>query len=140
MHILVYKNRKTSLADAEGHMKIRQLDFSLSNSGGLKSPLGNVYLAGTTDVDGVQRDDWVMLINRKPGADPGFDRQIAFYRVIDASSPTGSIPASLTLDGPDFNFYNPNNVETFIVHLKDVIGVYERTFEPEFESNWNISN
>ena len=46
---------------------------------------------------------------------------------------------SITLDGPDFDFGTGGTVEpTHIVHLKDVVGVYERTFTPEGASNWNF--
>lgn len=91
-------------------------------------------------------------------AESGFDRQIGFYRVTGISNGFGAPNAanrvslsSLTLDGPDFNFGDPAGVtggtidpdglirETHIVHLKDVVGVYEKTFAPEYESNWTLN-
>ena len=166
MYILVYKDRKTAIpsVDANDQMLTAMLDPTLNT--GSASPVSNVFLeAGvsvepTTDVDGVQRDDWVMLVNRtlnedddppRAGvvlAEKGFDRQVAFYRVVSASNGDTVTPnASLTLDGPDFNFGSPTTVasdpfsiieETFVVHLKDVVGVYERTFTPEDSSNWTL--
>ncbi len=163
MYVLVYKNRKTSLADPEGGMRTAMLNPTLNV--GFKSPVGNVFLEAGVPVEGaLKRDDWVMLINRTKNetddgpapagvvyAEKGFDRNVAFYRVVGLSNPVGTVGASVTLDGPDFNFGDPAGTDaaidpdglieqTYIVHLKDVLGVYERTFAPEFESNWNISN
>lgn len=144
---------------------------------GVKSPLGNVYLengpAGSpvkfTGSGAMKRDDWVLLINRgrntnptnhpiypgdggpPPGvtyAEKGFDKQLAFCRVVNfADEPDSQVaPASVTLDGPDFNFGDatlgfgdPDRVilQTYMIHLRDVVTVYERTFSPETESNWN---
>lgn len=88
----------------------------------------------------------------------GFDRQVGFFRVGGISDGIGAPNAasrptlsSLTLDGPDFNFGDPLDTqggtidpdgiirETHIVHLRDVVGVYEKTFSPEFESNWTLN-
>lgn len=141
MHILVFKNRKVQLSDVEGHMHWAEVNVARY---GLNSPVGNVELnlnegslsTGVSSEEVFRRDDWVMLINKRPpgpGVEPGFDLQIGFYRVVNSVDLSGG--ASLTLDGPDFNFLN--NAKTYIVHLKDVLGVYERTFVPEQESNWN---
>ena len=104
------------------------------------------------------KDDWVMLINRSEWdsndtgsvtpAEKGYNTQIAFARVVNVSDD------SLTLDGPDFTFSDPNASSdgdpdndhlglispTYIVHLKNVVNVVERTFTLEGASNWNISN
>ena len=84
-------------------------------------------------------------------AEKGFDKQVAFCRVVNFADEDGGNRASITLDGPDFDFGDstlspfgttaPERVilETYVVHLKDVVGVYERTFSPELESAWNIS-
>ena len=101
---------------------------------GLQSPVSNVEI--DAPIQGfISRDDWVMLINRDPTAEAGFDRQVAFYRVVSATDNADGASATLTLDGPDFNFAAG---PTHIVHLNNVVGVYERTFTPESESDWNI--
>ncbi len=155
MYILVYKNRNTQANDPDGRMVTAKLEPT--RNVGVQSPVTNiyfepgVYVEPTTTASGVVRDDWVMLINRNKTVEVGFDRQIAFYRVVDVANGIGvpnkadlSTLSSMTLDGPDFNFgtpaiTSPGSVigETFAIHLKDVVGVYERTFEPEYESTWN---
>ena len=178
MYILVYKDRKylpslTPLTEAApGAMAVVRLDPT--QNVGVKSPLGNVFVAGGTAnpiqlTGAVKRDDWVLLINRARNVNPtgapfpyagdgpppagvtyaerGFDKQLAFCRVVNFAD-EGVGLASVTLDGPDFNFGFPTSTptdesvirETYMIHLKDVVGVYERTFEPELQSNWNLSN
>jgi type II secretory pathway pseudopilin PulG len=145
LYILVYKVRKTRADDEDGKMAITQL--SSANSG-FQSPLTNVVIDQSVLVpDGsLKRDDWVMLINQDPNADANtpaaFNKQIAFCRIVNLMANSEELPAPvdtlLTLDGPDFNFGTPPT-ETYIIHLKDVIGVYEHTFTPETESNWTVN-
>ncbi len=156
MYVLVFKNRLTtaiplaardvdgdSIPDEDNIMSTVPLD-PVRNTG-LASPLSTVYLKpGFVVGNGlIRKDDWVMLINRAETdgslvgnpAEPGFEKQIAFARVINYSGDT------VTLDGPDFNFdvvTSPD--ETHMVHLKNVVGVYERTIVLEGASNWNVSN
>ncbi len=139
MYILVYKNRQftdfISPGDPGGAMAVAQLDTSSAlNRDGVHSPLSNVYVAAR--LEGINRDDWVLLINQDTNLEVGFQKQLGFCRVVNLES--GDTQSSLTLDGPDFDFGSSAN-PTYIVHLKDVVGVYERTFTPEQESNWNIS-
>ena len=139
MYILVYKDRITDVTDPKGRM----LTATLAPITGIASPVSNVYLADSTvnlEAGTFRKDDWVMLINQDPNAQPGFDLQLGFYRVVGYSNNAGPILPSITLDGPDFDFDNVvSRRETHIVHLKDVVGVYERTFTPEGASNWNLS-
>ncbi len=147
MYILVYKDRITDVNDPKGRM----LTATLAPTTGNASPVSNVYLADYSinlEAGTFRKDDWVMLINRDPNAQPGFDLQLGFYRVVshanssNLTSPPVVPPLlpSITLDGPDFDFDNViSRRETHIVHLKDVVGVYERTFTPEGASNWNLS-
>ena len=150
MYILVYKDRQFDPAvfnpdgtvqDQGGATTVALLDTNLS---GPQSPVSIVDFQDPVSLGGaVKRDDWVLLINRDPAAPAGFDRRLAFYRVVNFSNPDTDLgtPASITLDGPDFDFgpEAPDNVQTYIVNLKDAVGVYERTFTPELESNWNVS-
>ena len=99
----------------------------------------------TTPTDGsqVRRNDWMVLINQHAG-----EVQFNFYRVIE-TFPNASNPSQIdrvTLQGPDFDFIpdwdtlldgNQTAVESFAVLLPDVIGVYERTFKLEPDSNYN---
>ena len=145
MYILVYKDRQFDPAvfnpdgtvqDLGGAMTVALLDTSLT---GPQSPVSIVDFQDPVSLSGaVKRDDWVLLINRDPTAPAGFDRRLAFYRVVNFAEADDNNPASITLDGPDFDF-GAAGTETYIVHLKDVLGVYERTFTPELESNWNLS-
>ena len=156
MYILVYKNRQFgsvefntdgTVRDLGGSMTVALLDADLAGSQiptGDFEPRNLVSVVEFEDAEisfggAIKRDDWVLLINKPdPSAAPGFDRQLAFYRVVNFSDADDSGAASITLDGPDFDF-GAAGTQTYIVHLKDVLGVYERTFTPELESNWNVS-
>jgi len=135
MYILVYKNRQFTRFNSEddpgGAMAIAEATVA---NPGPQSPLGRVEVSA--EALGVNRDEWVLLINRDGSLKPGFQKQLAFCRVVNVAE------TSLTLDGPDFNVPDSTGggPTTYIVHLKDVVGVYERTFTPEQESNWNLSN
>ncbi|MEM7783066.1 MAG: hypothetical protein AAF623_06915, partial [Planctomycetota bacterium] len=151
-YLLVYKDRVIELANStpSDQMACAQVNPATTGASGSNSPVTVVDLA--TDVElvseVVNRDDWVMLINqgRRPSdtpaglAETGFHRQLAFYRVVNVNDRLGGVPASLTLDGPDFQFDDGSGAlsATYMVHLKNVVGVYERTFEPEFASSWSI--
>jgi type II secretory pathway pseudopilin PulG len=152
LYILAYKIRKTRADDEDGQMAVTQL--SELNTG-YQSPLTNVLIDKSVLVpDGsLKRDDWVMLINQDPTVDPNvtplaFSKQIAFCRIVNlmSDSENQSVDTALTLDGPDFNFFDPSGINgapvgdrTWIIHLKDVIGVFEHTFTPETESNWTVN-
>ncbi len=171
MYVLVYKNRVPSLLNFDNQMVTAAVQHPEASGGlgniGVDAPLSTVFLEAGVAVEGaIRKGDWVMLINRTlnntddspPGlpiiyAEKGYDRQLAFCRVVnytDADLGDATTRANLTLDGPDFNFGDPNDVDgldpngliqpTHIVHLKDVVAVYERTFVPEGASMWNISN
>ena len=152
LYILAYKVRKTRADDEDGQMAVSQLSGLIT---GYQSPLTNVLIDKSVLVpDGsLKRDDWVMLINQDPYVDlavtpKAFSKQIAFCRIVNlmSDSENQSVDTALTLDGPDFNFFDPSGINgapvgtpTYIVHLKDVIGVYEHTFTPETESNWTVN-
>ena len=92
-------------------------------------------LVGTPEAPGFRRDDWVMMINQLPANYAGvpFDRlQIQFYRVsnIDEGNEDGGTPndlPSLTLDGPAFDLGpdGTSRIQTYVIHLRDVVNVYE---------------
>ncbi|MDB4392017.1 hypothetical protein N9006_01570 [bacterium] len=149
LYILAYKIRKTRADDEDGKMAVTQL--SEANAGS-QAPLTNVVIDQSVLVpDGsLKRDDWVMLINEDPNANAdtpdAFKKQIAFCRIVNLMANSEELPAPvdtlLTLDGPDFNFFDPTGPQgtpTYIIHLKDVIGVFEHTFTPETESNWTVN-
>ena len=109
--------------------------------GGGGDPMPNQVLldvAGSPEAPGVRRDDWVMMINQLPAgyrSVPSARQQIQFYRVANIDEGQGVpgtvVPGqdlpSLTLDGPAFDF-GPDvvpRVRTYIVHLRDVVNVFE---------------
>ncbi len=98
---------------------------------------GTVYLESA--MGDVRQDHWVMLVNRPTpplaaNVEVGFETQVGFFRVISYDEGGVGFQPSLTLDGPDFNF---DNGQTLVVHLKNVVNVYERTIRWEQKSNWN---
>ncbi len=120
---------------------------------------GNVTLMSS--IAGVRKDDWVMLINLNPELPFGFQKQVAFYRVIATFTDLNTGLGTMTLDGPDFVFNRENPMipgnyiwmDTYAVHLANydaaamqnnqlirlgqVVSVYERSFVWELESDWN---
>ena len=156
--VIVYKDRYyQNLADPASQMLAVQvnttgpaLPFTPPQ---LASPVGSVYIDTSNHTIPedykIARDDWVMMFNQAdlmpaPPAvapEPGFHHQIGFYRVVNYEiDGSGAAPVlqSLTLDGPDFDFNAttyPNG--TYIIHLRDVIAVYERNVVEESTSNWN---
>ena len=106
-------------------------------------------------VDGVRRNDWVMVINQDPDLEAGYQIQLAFYRVIN-TGPASAVEGRLSLDGPKFDFRNgPDHaagIRTYVVHLANfdlaayqqgtlrrqghVVNVFERTLGAPSASNW----
>ena len=112
------------------------------------------FAAGNgVDTEEVVRGSWIMLVNRIPdpdtalggaplsilqsgrryrAADVGYRTQLMFARVTRVSDDG----LSITVDGGAFDFVpagidagngNPVSSETYMVHLKNVVNVYERT-------------
>lgn len=134
IYFLIYKNRGFDLNDPSIWMRFSPvLQPTVTVPVGFPvPPVSTINLRRPIDETAVRKDDWVMLINkRKPGV-TAFDWQVAFCRVISAS---GNF---LTVDGPVFDF-NPNtHTDTYAVHLKDVVMVYDRTIVNEGQSSWNL--
>lgn len=115
-------------------------------------------LLNPVDIESIiRRDDWVMLINRRPEPDPaltprlpvteeltldgdtirfradeaGYAIQVEFCRVVSTDNFGGN--PFITVDGGSFDFYNLNvpQTETYVVHLPNVVNVYERTISVE---------
>lgn len=105
-------------------------------------------IEGDVLVPGVNRDDWVMLTNFLPagyplGSGTSDRQQIRFYRVVsvDAGDSPRGVFASISLDGPEFDFGPDANVyPTYVVHLRDVINVYERLIFLEADSDWSFAS
>ena len=144
---------------------------------GLTPPEGVHLNGGTITIDlpvvDVRKNDWIMLVNRirslevnappAGGAAPpfqelGFEKQIEFYRVVDAFFDETAGQSRISLDGPDFDFGPLPGPQagartTYAVHLVNfdavafslgeairvgsVINVYERTYVPKGSSFWN---
>lgn len=96
--------------------------------------------------------------DRQAADEPGYDIQIGFAKVqsVRQIAGGGNPATALTLNGGAFNFYYPeiqgtdygrrednNNPDgnyssdTYVIHLKNVITVYERTITLERNSVWN---
>ncbi len=133
----------------------------------LASPISTITIDHVQFGNGkLKKDDWVMLVNQiaSPILDvdgnvtsyhppqsnmPGDFWQIGFYRVVNFHFLNGQ--TLVTLNGPDYDFRQIVGTDpvtsvdlrahypTYIVHLQNVVGVYERTIQPEGQSNWNIS-
>ena len=95
---------------------------------------------GLPAVDGpdrIRNGDWVMVINRLPSvgsgspfeAREGYRTQVMFARVTSADPGSGQ----MLVDGGSFAFTPVvgDGSETFVVHLRNVISVYERTVSIE---------
>jgi len=111
--------------------------------GGANPTWNSIYLdvEGTPEAPGVRRDDWVMMINLLPAGHAGVStrrRQVQFYRVanidegqgVAGNTVLGTDLPSLTLDGPAFDFGPDGSgaltqINTYIVHLRDVVSVFE---------------
>lgn len=157
LFVLVYKDREIDVTARDAnplapnfsispHMRAVQIAFP--NDDGIQM-VSSVRIDPTVRIPSgsIKKDDWVMLINQRKRDNPDpliptrplhwSDWQIGFYRIInfEAETPGGFI----TLDGPDFNFDLDDYEPTFMVHLKNVVGVYERTIVPEGKSTWNLS-
>ena len=129
-------------------------DYYLTNmaGNGFNSAVSQITFANDViDTEELSRGDWVMLVNRileadgDPirtlgagdfrAADPGFRTQIMFARVTRVSANTVSVeggpfeftPAGIPLTG------SPSlpSSETYMVHLKDVVNVFERSVSVE---------
>ena len=128
-YILAFKDRVTDETAEESRMNSAVVTSPVA--GTYAQPLSTVTINGVPNED-LRRDDWVMLINEEVQTSPPTSRaartNLAFARVTNVSE----LDARITLDGPDFQFSN----ETRIVHLKNVIGVYERTIALETASQW----
>lgn len=134
MFILVYKDRMARLNVVDPDNDFKMSTAQVTQPQAAAAPVSNITLeTGVTIADNaIRKDDWVMLINRSVIGTNQY--QIGFYRVVNYD---GDDPVEMTLDGPDFVF--SNSEETHVVHLKNVVSVYERTFRPEGQSTWTVS-
>jgi hypothetical protein len=116
--------------------------YQVNNAPGYQASVSQVNLVGTIDSDELGRDDWIMLVNRIPNAagaippvvggvraaDAGYRTQVMFAKVTRVGTNT------VTIDGGAFDFVAPANAgssETYMVHLKNVINVFERSIAIE---------
>ncbi len=140
LHVLVYKNRITD-PTVEDTVPINFSNSPHMRAARVVTPVDWASPVSTVQFDdpaltlfppgSIKSDDWAMLINRRMvGGVPG-PFQVGFYRIVNHRG------VNLTLNGPDFNFNLADYTPTFVVHLKNVVGVYERTIAPESSSNWN---
>lgn len=149
-YVIVYKNRNVDSTTEESQMFAANVAHPLTPVD-VASPIGSVYLSADVsdplfrfvpDDYNIAKDSWVMLINRSATAEVGFENQVGFYRVvnyqIDENVGARTLN-SITLDGPDFDFGSTGLPAdgTQLIHLKDVVAVYERNIVPESLSNWN---
>ena len=208
VYVLVYKDRSVDPTDAESVMKVEVVNRHstidevgsppITTNAGYTDAMDQIHLRGLPS-EGVFKDDWVMVINRKPAPEygvaeiadlgfsienttlgrrldadePGYDVQLGFAKVLSVLSREESnddgTTTTLNVAGGPFNFYytdirgisgsdesgrggTPDNnygfditgapdehftTETYAIHLKNVINVYERTITLERDSSWN---
>lgn len=161
----------------------RPTDTLIPNAhGGFEAEVNRIVLAPGVTSRGVFKDDWIMLINRRPLADysvvpaqastlpvpirsaggvtplrlnadeEGYRIQIGFAKVLSVGT-TGANTV-LSVEGGPFDFYysdvhggsfggmfDPTDSgytsSTYVIHLKNVLNVYERTISLERDSIWN---
>ena len=192
VYTLVYKDRSVIVGDPESTMRsARVLRSPLAGSApalpitGFVGAVNRIPIepAFVVDPEIVRKDDWVMLINRRPapyypdapahsglpaqqngvrlsaapsaGAarfvadESGYDIQVAFAKIRSLNGQT------LYVEGGPFNFYStaiagaPYGLladgtgdgtylsDTYVIHLRNVVTVYERTVSIETSSTWN---
>ena len=160
--MLIYKNRTLTnptlpVADAnfDPLLKWTQVDFDFNPQTFQDTPNplfrgGNIRLVDDGRSLQIPKNGWVMMVNRysdemvtEERAEPGFLHQVGFYRVIG----TDPVNRTLTMDGPEFDFGEYLNgmdaadgftrTGTYIVYLKDVVNVFQRTLRWEGASSWN---
>ena len=195
VYILVYADRSVIPTDAEAQnlvatvsrlLFVDRLDPVINQTaiGGYHAAVDRIPLVPGTPIVGINRDDWVMLINKRPaahfddvdtanrttpqptglaltydddltpgtlprvvGEEPGYQTQVAFARVRSANGQALYVEGGpfdfyyLDVAGPDFGLDptppalagtaalpDPNYTsETYVVHLRNVVTVYERT-------------
>jgi prepilin-type N-terminal cleavage/methylation domain-containing protein len=137
IYFLIYKNRGFDLGNEASHMRFSRVQPPANPVPSENSlpPVSTIQLQDPIDETAVLKDDWVMLINRRFPGEQGpnaFDWQVAFCRVISAS---GNF---LTMDGPGFDFNPATHQDTYAVHLKDVVMVFDRSMIKESQSSWNL--
>ena len=128
-----------------------------SSARGFETSVSQILLTGPVDTEELSRGDWVMLVNRIPApdvaggilntsvtptvaADIGYRQQVMFARVTRIANNPATGVGNITIDGGAFDFVSPsiaghvapNSSETFMVHLKNVVNVYERSVTAEF--------
>lgn len=179
--VLVYSDRSVIPGDDDSTMIAAPVNRhesdvppSINSHGGFDPSVTQVSLANGVTIAGVSKDDWIMLINRKPlpagsgigqtaavpvwdvstGApvpefldaeDQEFGVQMSFAKVVTVDNAIGGAGNSiLTVEGGPFNFYYSNvfgagfgggdttyTSATYVIHLKNVINVFERTITLE---------
>jgi len=188
VYILVYSDRSVIPTDPRSQMLAATVHRVGSGTpgpvvGGYQAAVNRIpLLPGVTVNENVQRDTWVMLINKRPSAyhtdipawatpvqtagfgltyDPnpalppgarlvgeeqGYQTQVAFARVRSLSLDAASGVQTIFVEGGPFDYYdntvaginfgiNPTtgapddsySSDTHVVHLQNVINVYERT-------------
>ena len=187
VYILVYSDRSVIPGDEDSVMLsapvLRHAAsqdprlFNPPQHGGYDPAVDQIVLGPDIPVDGVFRDDWVMLINRRPIAqiggdplttsvmvfdpvtggvprqlvadEPSYATQVSFAKVISVDSEDGTVAGDssvLNVDGGAFDFYYSDihggavdlngaplvsdpmyTSATYVVHLRNVLNVYERT-------------
>ncbi len=120
----------------------------MSGTGFIPSVSQITFASNVIDTDELIRGDWVMLVNRIPeptvagipvngvvrAADDGYRTQIMFAKVNRVNE------NNVSVEGGSFDFVPSGttgvgsgtpSTETYMVHLKDVVNVYERSMSVE---------
>jgi hypothetical protein len=148
---VVYRDRFIDPLDLEGSSYSWRLTDMAGE--GAETSVAQIDLSSNpVDPEEVVRGSWVMLINRIPlsaagetisGSPPdqipvafeGYRTQVSFAKVTRVNS-NGT---AVSVDGGSFNFVDPDlpmagpagSTQTYLVHLKNAVNVYERSITVE---------
>jgi len=149
-YTVVYRKRVPSVQSERVFTVVDNSVNPLPNTlyGGGDIPVAEITTT-TPDTPRLGRNDWVMMLNATPPppADssgntfPGMIRSLQFYQVRETYEAGGN--SRVTLQGGDFKLTDPldpagvAHLPTYMIHMPDVIAVYESTFRWESNSTWN---
>ena len=157
-HTLVYQDRFVDPTDAASLIEsVYGTAHATNMVNDPVNPVSQITFPAPITEEGLGRDSWVMLINQLPEPDPalnggntplsteangdrfraadagsGYNVQVMFAKVTRTNTNQDGTINSLTVDGGRFDvFPNTISTETYMLHLKNVVNVFERSIALE---------